>query len=1003
MEFQNATPGANPRRLLSRVLRLGSCVLSERNWVDRGLLCSIVASALIFVLPAHGQGKTLGYILGDVFSSSGPVAGATVTAWHVDTARRRAAVSGVDGRYRFSGLAVGRYAVTAVLGNLQTSTIIAEVNVGEGTAVDLRMENPRTVEEVVVIADAISPVDVTRSETTRVVTAGDIERLPITRDPNAVVLMAPGAVYGDTAFGTANRREHYGTGFGYASLGGASVAENIYYINGMNVTNFRNGLGASTVPFEFYDQFQLKTGGFGAEFGRATGGVINSVTKRGTNKWQFTVGGYYEPDSLRGDVPNVEHPSSRRRYDSADGWDEKDDFDLFVTAGGPAIKDRLFVYGIYDFRALDERNFDASGRMHEDINDDGFWGIKLDWLLSDNHRIEYTGFSDDRTVRRTSFRWDESTGAVGRETGRTRFERGGVNHIFAYRGYFGPRVAASGLWGTGEYDLNTESPGDARCPAAFDSRSGRFHQIGCWTSFVATGARDEREVARVDIEWAVGEQHLLRFGADREMKTSFDLVQYSGGGYYRYFNVVPGTVLNNGGVVPEGVTEAVRYRQYVNGGHFDAIASAYYIEDEWLITPINATLRLGLRNERFDNRNAEGRTFIRITDQFAPRIGFAWDPRGDGTGKVFANYGRYHLPIATIVNVHFAGSTLFTEDWFVLEEPLAEDGSTALRTRIGEKIVFADGSSPDVRTVVDRDIEPMAQDEYILGYEWQVFADYVANVSFTYRNLSQGIEDLTTDQALGVRGDFNYVLANPGRDVHTYYDVDGDGTLEEITLSAEDLGYPSMKRRYKAVTLDLKRPWDGVFYLRGAYTLSHSYGNYEGTVRSDQGEGEAGITSQFDFVGLLDGADGDLPNDRRHMVKFWGVWQFRDAWQASAAFQFSSGRPRNAFGLHPTDRHARQYGSSSFFQQGTPVPRGTLGTTADIYRLDLGLKYTREVFSGDNLIVRLDVFNVFDFDAETEVDERADRWGGRRPSSTFGLPTRFQQPRTVRIGLQFGL
>ena len=322
--------------------------------------------------------------------------------------------------YVVAGLRGRTAGPTGVVGNWQTSTVIAEVNVGEGTVVDLRVEGPRAVKEVVVVRKSISPVDVTRSETTRIVTAGDIERLPITRDPNAVVLMAPGAVYGDTAFGTGRQREQYGTGYGYASLGGASVAENIYYINGMNVTNFRNGLGASTVPFEFYDQFQLKTGGFGAEFGRTTGGVINSVTKRGTNDWQFTVGGYYEPDSLGGDVPNVEHPSSWRRYDSVGGFDEKDEFDLFVSVGGPLVRDRLLVYGIYDFRSVDERTYSAWGRLNKDVDDDGFWGLKLDWLLTDNHRIEYTGFSDDRTVERTSFEWDESTGEFGRELRKTR-------------------------------------------------------------------------------------------------------------------------------------------------------------------------------------------------------------------------------------------------------------------------------------------------------------------------------------------------------------------------------------------------------------------------------------------------------------------------------------------------------------------------------------------------------------------------------------------------------
>ena len=971
-----------------------------------GLLCAVGASLLAFAVPTHGQGKTLGYVLGQVFSSTGPVGDATVTAWHVDTARTRTAVSGADGRYRFSGLAVGRYAVTAVVGNWQTSTVIAEVNVGEGTVVDLRVESPRAVEEVVVVRESISPVDVTRSETTRVVTAGDIERLPILRDPNAVVLMAPGAVYGDTAFGTGRRGEQYGTGFGYASLGGASVAENVYYINGMNVTNFRNGLGASTVPFEFYDQFQLKTGGFGAEFGRATGGVINSVTKRGTNEWQFTVGGYYEPESLRGHVPNVEHPGSWRRYDSVAGFDEKDEFDLFVSVGGPAVPDRLLVYGIYDFRSVDERNHSAYGRLYEDVDDDGFWGLKLDWLLTDNHRIEYTGFSDDRTVRRTSYEWDESTGEVGEELRETDFRRGGVNHIFAYRGYFGTRVAASVLWGTGEYDLTNETPGDADCPLAIDSRSRGFRALGCWTSFISTGATDEREVARADFEWAIGEQHLLSFGLDREVKTSFDLVEFSGGEFFRYVDVMPGTVLRNGGIVPEGVSEATLYSEFQSGGHFDVIASAYYIEDEWLIAPINATLRLGLRNERFDNRNAEGRTFLRMTDQYAPRIGFAWDARGDGRSKLIANYGRYHLPVASIVNIHMASSTLYTEEWFVLDGPIAEDGSAALRTRIGDRTVFADGSARDVRTLVDQDLEPMAQDEYILGYEWQVLSDYVASVTFTYRDLVQGIEDVTIDEALGSRSGFSfrstYVLANPGRDIRTFYDLDGDGSLDEITLAAADLRYPSATRRYKALTLDLKRPWEGVFYVRGAYTLSHSYGNYEGTVRSDTGEDIAGFTTQFDAAGLLDGAEGDLPNDRRHMLRIWGVWEFADNWQVSAAFEYSSGRPRNAFGYHPTDLHASRRGPVSFFQQGMSVPRGSLGTTSDIRRLDIGFKYTRDAFASGNLTLRLDIFNVFDFDAEAEVDERADGFWGRQPSPTFGLPIRFQQPRVVRIGLQYG-
>lgn len=76
----------------------------------------------------------------------------------------------------------------------------------------------------------------------------------------------------------------------------------------MNLTNFRNGLGGSTMPFEFYDQFQIKTDGFGAEFGRFTGGVINAVTRRGTNEWKIRAGDLAEPEGFRGHQPNVADP-----------------------------------------------------------------------------------------------------------------------------------------------------------------------------------------------------------------------------------------------------------------------------------------------------------------------------------------------------------------------------------------------------------------------------------------------------------------------------------------------------------------------------------------------------------------------------------------------------------------------------------------------------------------------------------------------------------------------
>ena len=92
----------------------------------------------------------------------------------------------------------------------------------------------------------------------------------------SVARLAPGVVKG----------HNFGGGAG-VSFGGSSVAENTIYINGLNVTDFYNRIGFSAVPYAFYDEFQVKTGGYSVEFGRTTGGVINAVTRKGTNEFEF--------------------------------------------------------------------------------------------------------------------------------------------------------------------------------------------------------------------------------------------------------------------------------------------------------------------------------------------------------------------------------------------------------------------------------------------------------------------------------------------------------------------------------------------------------------------------------------------------------------------------------------------------------------------------------------------------------------------------------------------
>ena len=293
----------------------------------------------------------------------------------------------------------------------------------------------------------------------------------------------------------------------------------------------------------------------------------------------------------------------------------------------------------------------------------------------------------------------------------------------------------------------------------------------------------------------------------------------------------------------------------------------------------------------------------------------------------------------------------------------------------------------------------MYQDELILGYQTELLEHYRGSLTYTYRNLGRAIEDITIDAAVGLPGEFHYVLTNPGTDVSTSYDVDGDGIAEELELSAEALGFPDPVRKYHAVTLALERSWHNGSYVHAAYTWSHSYGNYEGMVRSDNGQDDAGLTTLFDFAGLTDGAYGDLPNDRRHAAKVFGVYQFLPNWRASFSASYRAGRPLNAFGIHPTDTFAARYGSESFFMQGVAAPRGSLGRTSGVFNLDLGLQFSKEIGS-HTMTFRVDAFNVLNSDTVVEVDEVADEESGVA-SPTFGLPTRFQRPRAIRLGVTY--
>ncbi len=350
------------------------------KYFSKGLKRSALTVALGLCFASGVQAQSA---VGSIFGNA--AANTSVRVENLDTGASREINSDGSGRFTFSQLQPGRYRVTTAAG---TREVV--VRVGTGTSVSFASGDATTLDTVTVVGSgAINPIDVSSVESTTVFTQEQIQSLPVGRNVNEVALLAPGTVRGDSGLGSGN----------LASFGGASVAENGYYINGFDVTDLRKLLSYADLPFDAIGEQQVKTGGYGAEFGRSLGGVVSLVTKRGTNEWKGGVAMYWSPSSLRSDGQNVTgNDPDLGTYTVFAKDDTAESLSMNIYGGGPIIKDRLFVFGLLEARSY---TTDLYGQefSSEDKDRSPKGLLKLDWNITDNHIVELTGIYNESTVK----------------------------------------------------------------------------------------------------------------------------------------------------------------------------------------------------------------------------------------------------------------------------------------------------------------------------------------------------------------------------------------------------------------------------------------------------------------------------------------------------------------------------------------------------------------------------------------------------------------------------
>lgn len=946
--------------------------------------------------------------------------GAEVTIRSPDTGFTRTVKADEQGNYRFPFLPVGQYTLQTSVGGAASEPTPVTVSLGTTTNVNVGSQAATDLAAVQVVGTrGISPVDVSSTEIATNITREQIDVLPVQRDVVSVALLAPGVVKGKGSLG--------GQGL---SFGGSSVAENTVYINGLNVTDFYNRVGFSSVPFNFYREFQVKTGGYSVEFGRSTGGVINAVTRSGSNEFHAGAELNFEPRAWQSAAKD-RFAQDGERYRAA----SQDDYartTLNAFASGALIQDRLFFFGMYEAREFTQRNTNDSGKFYNASKaSDPFWGGKLDWQINDNHLLSLFGFSDKNRTTTDVFDYKYETRSKEQRTNQIHNDTGGSNWALTYSGYLSDTFSMKLLYGENERERAQSSLNDITCNRVFENRTlsqgvpvNLQGDRGCTSSSLIENAIDNRKATRADFEWQLGD-HLLRFGMDHEENTSDYQRYYPGPGGFRYdvYRRTAGAPLNGGVVPASGLV--VRTRRLEVDGSFETINSAYYLEDNWSVTP-NLLLNLGVRLEAFDNKGGDGKSYIKIDDMLAPRFGFSWDMKGDGTTKLFGNVGRYFLPVANVINIKQAGGFLDERTWYeFLGYGAGPQNLPILGGQIGPvDNSQGDGTVPDLRAEVNREMEPVYQDEAILGFQ-QMFGDHWSwGITGTYRKLHDAIDDMNIT-ATGRCGEVDsvWIMGNPGRVNTVWGDTDCDGSNDgwiDIDTSREgwalyddagnyvgQTGWVKPRRTYKAIELQLDRAWDGRWAFNASYTYSKSEGNAEGPVNSDTDFADSGRTENFDNPWVNYNGYGYLANDRRHQLKLRGTYAVGDHWLFGATLDVKSGSPITGFGagnpFDETDFHSYyicvQNCTSTVPSQRVYVlsPRGGYGRTDWTYDLGASVTYQAKLGRAD-LKVKFAVYNLFNQQRELAVDqdlEPQDSIG--TPNERFGLGSSFQEPRHAQL------
>ncbi|HET7268243.1 MAG TPA: TonB-dependent receptor plug domain-containing protein, partial [Oleiagrimonas sp.] len=387
----------------------GASKLRRNRSIKRKILP--LAIGLVFAGTAWGQ-ATNGTIYGTV-----PVAPNESIQVTGGSGFNQTVAVGENGRYSIT-LPVGTYTVSLMQHGEVVQSRSGVTPAAAGAVVvnftsSGNAANAVDLSTVSVSANSIPPIDVTTTNQVTTVTARELRQLPLGRTAADIAMLAPGVNMGSPQLNAGPLGE------GVNVFGGASTAENAYYIDGMNVTSALNAQGGLSLPYGAIQQQQTFISGYGAKYGRSIGGVINQIGKSGTNEWHFGVRAQFDPSSWAADKRNYyyqntlsklegQRPGDIQHYYKANHGQSRV-YDAYVS--GPLIRDRLF------FLLAAEKN-ESQGKNVGNVYDPHAYNYKvqrpkiyakINWNINNRNILTLTGLQTSRKEWDSIYDFDYDT------------------------------------------------------------------------------------------------------------------------------------------------------------------------------------------------------------------------------------------------------------------------------------------------------------------------------------------------------------------------------------------------------------------------------------------------------------------------------------------------------------------------------------------------------------------------------------------------------------------